>query len=286
MLNTLYPPVASTQPTALLTPQILTVQRNGFFRYITGVQKHGTGILSTLIADGNREGEATGWTAVRETVERYLRSANQIIDECFEVNERDSLLSTISGEKEDNHRRKVDSGVSFSSSSQSSSRHRPSTSGSTGSTSVTSKRNSREKPGSDVQAGDLRPDSHPTKPAGSTMERIARELRKIKSRSDVREAARAHNDRHEDEPVPNQNPKEKKVRLRPSLRKMRSTSALGERDQNKGDNESFDVDEMKRQRLIWEASQRKGKLQKSDNVENDRDGAREKKDSVDSMDTT
>lgn len=285
MLNTLYPPVTSVQPTALLTPKILTAQRNGFFRYITGVQKHGPGLLSTLIADGKRAGEETGWTAVRETVERYLRAANQIIDDCFEVNGRDSLLSTISEETEENHRRKVDSGVSFSSSSQSSSRHRPSTSGSTGSTSVASKRDSREKAGPDIQGDDPRSDSVPTRPAGSTLERIARELRKIKSKSDVREAARPHVDRNEDETASSHTVREKKVRLRPSLRKMRSTSALGDRDRNKGDDESFDVDEMKRQRLIWEANQRKGKLQRApDNNESDGGRARKKVDSVDSMD--
>ncbi|KAL9625576.1 MAG: hypothetical protein Q9160_000289 [Pyrenula sp. 1 TL-2023] len=260
-------------------------QRNGFFRYITGVQKQGTGILSALIADGKRPGEDTGWTAVRDTVERYLRSANQIIDECFEVNGRDSLLSTISEESEESHRRKVDSGISFSGSSTTSSRHRPSTSGSTTSSSRASKRDSREKALSDIQAEESKPEPHPTKPAGSTLERIARELKKIRSRGDLKEGAQSRADRNDEESTQMQTYKEKKVRLRPSLRKMKSASTLGEKDTNKGDGQTFDVDEMKRQRLLWEANQRKGKLHKpsaSDDI--DRGRMRSNKGSMDSID--
>lgn len=50
-----------------------------------------------------------------------------------------------------------------------------------------------------------------------------------------------------------------------SLKKMRSTSALRERDSNLGGGSSdgrstpaFDVDEMKRKRMIWEAKTGKG----------------------------
>lgn len=241
--------------------------------------------MSALIADGKRPDEDTGWTAVRETVERYLRSANQIIDECFEVNGRDSLLSTISEESEDSHRRKVDSGISFSGSSTSSSRHRPSTSGSTTSSSRASRRDSREKAGSDIQAETSKSEPQPTKPAGSTLERIARELKKIRSRGDLREAAQSRADKNDEESAQVPTHKEKKVKLRPSLRKMKSTSTLGERDTNKSDDPSFDVDEMKRQRLLWEANQRKGKLHKpSSSADIDLGRMKSKKGSIDSID--
>ena len=49
--------------------------------------------------------------------------------------------------------------------------------------------------------------------------------------------------------------KETKDRVR-SLKKMKSTSILGERDGNVGSGaseDSFDVDEFRRKRMIWEA---------------------------------
>ncbi|KAL9107139.1 MAG: hypothetical protein Q9227_007919 [Pyrenula ochraceoflavens] len=271
MLNTLYPPVATIQPTAQLKPQVLNGQRNAFFRYITGVEKNGTSILKALINDGKRPGDDSGWPVVRDTVDRYLRSANLVIDECFEINGHDSLGELeLSGQS----RRKVDSGISMSSGSATSYGRRPSTSGSTSNGSSASKRNSHEKRGSDHSIPSNCTGSAseaPTKPAGSTLERIARELKKVRSRGDIKNAAKQDPQRSEtprlDEEQVNLSSlslKEKKVRLRPSLKKMRSSGYLNDKDRRgsddhdtQGKKEAFDVDEMKRQRLIWEANQRK-----------------------------
>ena len=278
MLNTLYPPVTNVQPTAQLTPHVLTCQRNGFFKYITGVEKNGTGILEALMNDGKGPEDENGWRKVRETVDRYLRSANLIIDECYEINGRDSLNSPYSAEVEatEQPRRKVDSGISISSGSQTS--HRPSTSGSASIGSHASKRSSREKRVSDHSipgdyAGPVA--EAPSRPASSTLERIARELRKVRSRGDIRSVTKQDLGKqepglHEEEQAAMPLQKEKKARLKPSLRKMRSTSFLHDKDRRENEDsqgpapttENFDVDEMKRQRLLWEAKQRKEKMRK------------------------
>jgi hypothetical protein len=275
------PNIQFVQPTHQLTPAILSAQRNGFFRYITAVEKNGTGVLKSLINQGQRPGDESGWPSVRETMDKYLRMANGVIDECFEITGKDSVQSPASSsfngaEGEDEKRRKVDSGISFTSSSNRGSvqshQTRPSTSSSTN---THSRNQSTEKP----------LPAHPQeafhKPAGSTLERIAREIRKIRSRGDIRDAARsrpstaaaAEVSRTDAEtPMPPTPSKERKLRLRPSLMKMRSNSALREKDANSvgsrptsgedtryedDDAPAFNVEEMKRRRMVWEAQQKK-----------------------------
>jgi len=230
MLNTLYPPTTTNQPTPQLTSAILASQRNGFFRYVQGVEKNGKSILSNLENQGRRPGEQNGWTVTRETVDKYLRAANGVIDECLEITGVDSF----DPEAEDLHRKgkRADSGISFATGG------RPSTSSSNSS-------KCKDKP--------LPPSPEPVTPkkGGSTLERIAKELRKMKSRSDIKEIAK----------------KEDKLKMK-SLKKMRSASALGSRDANIGaspfggsrdgrETPAFDVDEMKRNRMIWEATTNK-----------------------------
>jgi hypothetical protein len=283
MLNTVYPPaipnVQFVQPTHQLTPAILSSQRNGFFRYITAVEKNGTSVLKSLISQGQRPGDISGWSSVRETMDKYLRMANGIIDECFEITGKDSIQSPVaasfsSAETEDEKRRKVDSGISFTSSSNRGSVQSHQTRPSTSSSATTHSRNqSTEKP---LPA---QPQEAYHKPAGSTLERIAREIRKIRSRGDIRDAARsrpgtagAADVAMADSDTPPTPPKERKLRLRPSLMKMRSNSALRERDPNSAastpnsrdgsryegeEAPAFDVEEMKRKRMVWEAQHKK-----------------------------
>lgn len=227
MLNTLYPPTTTSQPTPQLTSMILASQRNGFFRYIQGVEKNGKGILSNLQNQGRRPGEENGWIATRDAVDRYLRAANAVIEECQEITGVDSLDS----ESEDPYRKgkRADSGISFLTGG------RPSTSSSGSS-------KTKEKP---------LPEPPTPRRGGSTLERIAKEIRKMKSRSEVKDAAK----------------KEEKLKTK-SLKKMRSASALSNRDTNfrvslfggSADGREtpvFDVDEMKRSRMIWEATTNK-----------------------------
>ena len=211
-------------------------------------------------------------------MDKYLRMANGIIDECFEITGKDSVQSPVSStlESEDEKRRKVDSGVSFTSTSNRGSLQSHQTRPSTSSSSNTHSRNqSNEKP---LPAY---PQEAAHKPAGSTLERIAREIRKIRSRGDVRDAAWSRPSTavaadvsmtDADGPPPPTPAKDRKLRLRPSLMKMRSNSALREKDANSvasrptsrdeghfedNDAPSFNVEEMKRRRMVWEAQQKR-----------------------------
>lgn len=222
MLNTLFPPVTATPPTIHLSARKLQDQRMLFFNYIRDVEDKGKHVLDYMITKDIREGERTGWPVAREYIENYLRAANAIIEECSEVNGRQAFEETTSATSERQHSksRKVDSGISFMSVD------RPSTSSSIGSA-----HKSNNKPF---------PQSPPLKPkqtGGSTLERIARELRKMKSRADIGDAA-----------------KEEKQRPR-SLRKMKSTQGLRDREKREsGDSiPPFDPEEFKRHRQEWEA---------------------------------
>jgi hypothetical protein len=281
MLNTLYPaPGLSSgqfvQPTQQLTPTVLSQQRTGFLRYINAVEKNGSGVLTSLMDQHRREGETTGWPQLRETVDSYLRMANSIIDECLEITGHGTsptAASFTSMECDEDGRRKVDSGISFGSSASSNrnsgqSHHtRPSTSSSY---STHSRKASKEKQNySATEDRDVTP-----KAAGSTLERIARELRKIKSRGNMREQSRPgtnsvdndivmKDDGQEPPPTPS---RERTLRLKRSLKKMRSNGTLRDASSSRptsqadeygaSDVPAFDAEEMRRRRELWEASQR------------------------------
>lgn len=290
MLNTLYPPIGPntsqqpSQPAALLTPQVLTTQRNGFFRYITAVERNGPTVLASLINQHKRQGEETGWPKVREDLDNYLRAANAIIDECLEITGRGLspvTPSSISFEEEE-HKRKIDSGISFASgyssnrsSGQSHSTH-PSTSSSvSGHSRHASKEKAVDKHLSTATEGD---ETVTVKPAGSTLERIARELRKIGSRPAMREepAKSRPTTPHaqQDAAMPDgESPPAtpgRGLRLKRSIRNMRSSSRARSnsasrpisRSGSNGHTEdvpAFDPEEMRRRRDAWEASQQRGR---------------------------
>jgi hypothetical protein len=319
MLNTLYPPTMTSnvpfvQPTHQLTATVLASQRKGFFRYITAVEKNGVGVLKRLVNQGLRPGEESGWPSVRDTMDKYLRMAGSIIDECLEITAKHNLQSSIASsagkaEIDEEKRRKVDSGISFSSSSNRTSTHshstRPSTSSSISVTnniinnSSSSSSNINKNINNNINTSNSKHDDSVRrgsqdkvfcdapvpevvhKPVGSTLERIAREIRKIRSRSDIRDLARlrpaepspkrgsGHDAAAAKVPGPGT---EKKVRQRPSLLRVRPNNALKERSLNSAatspvsrdgvetsgeDSPVFDVDEMKRRRMVWEAQQKR-----------------------------
>lgn len=228
MLNTLFPPVTATttQPTPYLTPTILQSQRDGFWRYITGVEVNGKKILNTVMQQGAREGEETAWPAVRETLDKYLRAANDLIDECRDVKARDTLEESHGW---GHHKRKADSGISFGSSDG---RVSPSTRSDAG---------SMEKPLPPW------PEVNPSKSGGSTLERIAKEIRRMRSRPDVQE-----------------NASKGKSKAKSISKKMKSSGALGlgrGNSSSSSEDTMFDIEEFKRKRLIWEANQRKKEQQ-------------------------
>jgi hypothetical protein len=132
MLNTLYPPTISSNPTQHLTPTVLKEQREGWFRYITAVESKGVAVLENLINQGRHPGDKNGWPALRSSLDMYLRSASTIINECEAINSVDEFTpprkgsatrTSISDDASKKRGRKADSGVSFNS-------ERPSTSGS------------------------------------------------------------------------------------------------------------------------------------------------------------
>ena len=292
MLNTLYPPVSPSQfvpPTAQITPQILSSQRMGFFRYITAVEKSGTSVLSSLIDQNKKPGETNGWPVLRDTLDSYVRMANNVIDECNEItgHGHSPTSSSFSSmlEYDEDGRRKIDSAISFGSANSSNrnsgqSHHtRPSTSSSFSIGSQTnghSRQVSREKQNLDKPLP-LPKDDEDTvtqKPSGSTLERIARELRKMKSRNTIKDEVQ----RPRTASVPAVTtmmevsepqsttalPKERGLRMKRSIRRMRSHTSVSDakRPQSRGDEQAaqvipdYDAALMRRRRDEWEAHQR------------------------------
>ena len=255
MLNTLYPPTYGSQPTLQLTENVLNAQRNAFFRYIQAVEKNGKEVLANLENASRRQGDTNGWPVVRDIVDVYLRKANGVIEDCMAVKGPEDFEAV-------NKDSRTDSGVSFSSDvdqrpvleKRPTLNTRPSTSmGSSASSSISERGGIAMVPGMGER-----------KPSVGTFERIARELRRIKSRSaeskDVRES-------------PEGLAKKPSINQRPSLRMMRSTSALNHETPKKDgkhsrDNSSdrsggqfqYTIDEAQRERLIREAQRQKESL--------------------------
>jgi hypothetical protein len=260
MLNTLYPPVMSTQPTAKLTIPILMKQRDGFFKYIQTVERRGTkDCLSNLISQNKLEGEATGWPAVKRTLTQYLTLANSMINECWDVNNvpynptrpllplSEQSMDGVEFDTDKRKGRKVDSGIGMGQDGYHS--KNASTSSNKSSFSQFSQHSSR--PGTPVGKG------------GSTLERIAREFRKIRSKQKV-EVSEIIPQRsyHELEQENNQASAPTKTPMS-RLRKMKSLGALGDLKQSNSSQTSlrgaggtgmpmFDPAEMKRQRDAFE----------------------------------
>lgn len=247
MLNTLYPPTTAIPPTRQLTAHILESQRNAFFRYIQAVERNGKGVLKNLELQGQRKDDENGWAVVREAVDKYLRTSNGVIEECLEV----TGPGHFDPESEANRRndRRADSGVSFATGD------RPSTSGSSGGRSNISA--DKPLPVSPPRTAPpaRSPASAPSTPKkrGTTLEKIAREIRNLRSRNDVKEISSNYNSN-------STGTKELKGR---SLKKMKSTSSIGglkAKHGRIGSDEAmtdFHIDDARRQRLIWEAQKEK-----------------------------
>jgi hypothetical protein len=307
MLNTLYPPsvpgsAQTACPTAQLTPQILSAQRQGFFRYISAVEKSGPTILKSLYEQNKKPNDASGYTTLRNHLDQYLRMAINIIDECYEITGRSPMTSPIAASfnstASEDPRRKFESGVSFGTSSSSNRNSagsqvtRPSTSSSVSahshSRAASTQKQLPEKP-LPIPTEEEDNDPTPVKPAGTKLERIARELRKMSSRSRMRTQSKhrpqtATTVVAEDEPMPDvpvsiTPMRERTLRFKRSFKNMRSSSSgvLRENDGNSRPSTStgmasgrsseesigkavpaFDVEEMKARRLEWEMKSRQG----------------------------
>ena len=299
MLNTLYPPINMNaghfvQPTAQLTPQIMTQQRNQFFKYITAVEKTGPSVLTYLMNHAKKQEDPNGWVTLRDSLDKYIGLANSIIEECYEITghgQSPTAASFSSVEHEEEGRRKVDSAISFGSgnssnrnsaqsnkSAQSQRSHitRPSTSSSFSNGS----RNHSRQVSNDKELPELPPpkdgDVNLTqKTSGSTLERIARELRKIKSRNNVKDDQRPRTPiapssdmtmiAEDSERPPTTPSKDRSLRGKLSLRRMRSSTGLSEsnsvRSLRQGEPTiqempAFDAEQMSKSRQKWEIQQK------------------------------
>lgn len=247
MLNTLYPPVTPTQttPTPQLTTAILQAQRDGFIKYIKNVELKGPSVLHNLIKQGAREGEETGWPGVHQQLDMYLRLANHIIEDCQQVTNIDYFESI--DEADTRKGRKVDSGVSFGSEKPPStgSGKRPSTGSEKRPSTSSSEKRLTNKP-LPSSPSDMRAINALSK-SGSALERIAREFRKLRSKSKV-EAEEIVKCEHTE-------PKAKSLRKTRSLGalRLRNLSSISVSDRH-NETPAFNPDEMRRHRLVYEAN--------------------------------
>ena len=240
MLNTLYPPTTVILPTRQVTSAILASQRDAFFRYIQGVEKNGKGILKNLEQQGKRPNDMNGWAVVRDLVDRYLRMANGVIEDCLEVTGPEFFTTPDAASRR--LERRADSGVSFAVGD------RPSTSSSAGSLhkpAAPSSSMNKPLPPSPERVPPRSMTTPPTpKKARSTLERIARGFGNLRSRNEGKETAG------------NEIPEKSR-----SLKKMKSASSIGglraKHARAASDEQPFEIDDAKRQRLIMEARREK-----------------------------
>jgi hypothetical protein len=228
MLNTLYPPVISAPPSNRLTQHVLKQQREGYFKYITTVEKCGTGVLSALIMQGKAPDDDNAWPSIVRVMEHYLQVATSMITECLEVTDRHDVSKSKQAKdaKEPRRRPKADSAVSLSAGSD----RRPSTRGSIWASEGTEKSS--------------RPRMPSTSAHGTALEKIARGLMSIgRGKTDATEIIT-----NDDEAV--QQTSERPNRM---LRKMRSFGSMDTRSRQTSETPHYDAEAMRRQRQRYEA---------------------------------
>lgn len=225
MLNTLLPPQPQTGgklPSALLNHQLLKQERESFFHYIQQVQKHGPSVLQPLT-----EGEKTNWPVVQKEVDKYLRVAKNIIDDCMATLGTEDFKPVEEARKG----KKTDSGVSFGS------ELRPSTS------------SNPDKPLPESPS-----DTQPASKSLSKLEKLTREFKRmrVKTRPDVEEIVKM--DQHLPMMGENKGKKIKKARSLANLKGLNSSSTSLAGSRKGSDAVPFDAEEMKRARELYEAS--------------------------------
>ena len=235
MLNTVFPPMHDqTRLPSLLDPQTLKEERRCFFDLITGVQKSGPAVLHSVIVKNKGPEDVTGWPSVQTVVDKYLRVAKNIIDDCLKTTGPeafDRYADVHSKEK------KHDSGVSFGS------QRRPSAGS-----------NLHER-----QASEPLPNFAPAPKGLSKLEKITREFKRmrVKPRPEVEEitkpSQRAATDSIPQTTEPAGRKTLKKARSLASL-KFSNSSSLSLASRKGSDAVPFDADQMKKQRMMYEAS--------------------------------
>ncbi|KAF2728995.1 hypothetical protein EJ04DRAFT_82732 [Polyplosphaeria fusca] len=248
MLNTLFPPQgphsSNKLPAPLLTPQLLREERDSFFEYIRLVQKKGPSVLKSVMDHGKGEDEENGWDSVQRAVDKYLRVAKNMIDDCIATTGTDDFTPVEEARKA----KKTDSGVSFGS------ERRPSTGASLHEMAHTL-------PHAESKT--------PTKGL-SRLERITREFRRmrVKTRLDVEEIVKVEKPSAADYiPIPSDSKGKKslkKARSFANIGNLRSANAsmtsLAASSRKGSDVMPFNLEEMKRHRKLFEQSAMKHSL--------------------------
>ncbi|CAO2654159.1 Nn.00g108920.m01.CDS01 [Neocucurbitaria sp. VM-36] len=235
LLNTLLPPMYDpTKLPPLLNQQSVKEERRRFFDLISRVQKTGPAVLQTVIDENKGPGDVTGWTSLQTVVDKYLRVARNIIDDCLKTTGPETFDRYTN---ENNKEKKHDSGVSFGS------ERRPSMGP-----------NVLEK-----QVPEPLSTFTPAPKGLSKLERITREFKRmrVKPRPEVEEITQV-NQRATTEffPQPGEQVGKKKLKKARSLAslKFNNGSSLSLASRKGSDVVPFDADQMKKQRMMYEAS--------------------------------
>lgn len=235
-LNTLFPPVhgQTRLPSQFLDHEALKEERQIFFDMISQVQRKGPEVLLPLINRDKRPEDSTGWPSVQRIVDKYLRVAQNMIQDCISTHGPESFDRYMNGPGKE---KKHDSGVSFGS------ERRPSIGSSL-----------HEKPAPEPVA------NYATSSKGlSKLERITREFKRmrVKPRPEVEEITHISQRNGADYvPQPGENSGKKSLKKARSLASLKfgngSSASLAIRMGS--DAMPFDADEMKKHRLLYEAS--------------------------------
>ncbi|CAI6334946.1 unnamed protein product [Periconia digitata] len=226
MLNTLLPPQSNNSDSKSASPlfnhKTLSQERDSFFHYIQQVQKNGPDVLDTLT-----EGEKIKWDVVQKEIDKYLRVAKNIIDDCMATLGTEDFQCV----EEPRKNKKTDSGVSFG---------------------------SEIRPSTESNVESLRPVSpalsQSTNKSSSALLRLTKEFKRmrVKSRPDVEEMVKM--DPQLATETDQKSTMVKKVRSMVSLRGLNSGSGSLAGSRKNSAAAPFHVEEMKRARINYEAS--------------------------------
>ncbi|KAF2134880.1 hypothetical protein P153DRAFT_372155 [Dothidotthia symphoricarpi CBS 119687] len=236
MLNTLLPPMQSSAKlqSPMLSHEMLKDERDAFFDYIREVQKKGPSVLEQVVNLHKAGDEETGWPAVQRSVDKYLRVAKNMIDDCLATTGPESFRGYA---EEPRKGKKTDSGVSFGS------ERRPSVNSSLHETPMPEP-----------------PTIYAPAPKGlSTIERITREFKRmrVKPRPEVDEIIQINQDTtadHQPQSSDNKVKALKKARSLASLRLRGNGSSVSLVSRKGSDVAAFNPKEMKKHRQMYDAS--------------------------------
>jgi len=234
MLNTLLPPMheSSKLPSPVLDHETLKEERDAFFDYIRLVEKNGPVALNPIVSHNAGPGEESSWPAVQRGVDKYLRVAKNMIDDCIATTGPESFKAYA----EERKGKKTDSGVSFGSERRTSA--------------APTARQSVEEP---------MPTYTSTPKGASKLERITREFKRmrVKPRPSVEEIVRVNSRADAEYGQATTEPKGNKLKKARSFASLKfgNSSSLSLASRKGSDaSEAFDPAQMKKARAMYDAS--------------------------------